>query len=282
MQLWLRKATLTLGKSRYTLDNLNFTFKVQFEDRAKVSTAQLEIYNLAPSTRAALRKGDLVILTAGYQGDEGCVFVGAVADFTHIHDSLDVVTKITAADSLKAWLGSHVNKTYKAGMYAADIVSDLLNIFGVEVSMVKLAVNKHYPGCRVCRGKLKDVLTTIVCSDCKSRLVIRCGQLLINPPQEGITSGYLLTPETGLLKTASRSEQQTINTQTSAKNKTRSQQAEDDGNLTRACLLNYHIGVADRITIRDSETNGTFLVLSGVHEGSRTGDWKTTLEVKPS
>ena len=205
-----------------------------------------------------------------------------IADYSHQHENLDIITKITAADCLEEWLGTYVNKTYKAGMYAKDIIDDLLNIFGVEVAMVKLAENKHYPGCRVCRGKLKDVLTEIACSDCKSRLVIRCGQIIINPPEEGITTGYLLTPQTGLLKSASTSESQNINTKTTATEKTRSQQAEDEGNLSRDCLLNYHIGVADKIVIRDSQTNGTFMVVSGVHEGTRSGNWKTTVEVKPA
>ena len=80
MRMWLRQATLTLGGNQYTLDGLNFSFKVQFEDRAKVSTAQLEVYNLSPSTRASLKKGDAVIITAGYKGDVGCIFVGAIAD----------------------------------------------------------------------------------------------------------------------------------------------------------------------------------------------------------
>ena len=131
------------------------------------------------------------------------------------------------------------------------------------------------------RDRLKDVLTSIVCSDCRSRLVIRCGQLIINPPDEGIVTGYLLTPQTGLLKESSSSESQTVNTQTSAASKTRIEQEEADGTLKRACLLNYHIGVADRIIIQDAQTNGSFLVVSGVHEGSRTGSWKTTLEVRP-
>ena len=36
MRMWLRQATLTLGGNQYTLDGLKFSFKVQFEDRAKV------------------------------------------------------------------------------------------------------------------------------------------------------------------------------------------------------------------------------------------------------
>jgi hypothetical protein len=282
MKMWLRQASLVLGQNKYTIDGLNFAFKVMFEDRAKVSTATLEVHNLSPSTRASMKKGDTVIITAGYKGDVGSIFVGAIADYSHTDDGLDIITKITAADSLEAWLGASINKTYKAGMYASDIIDDLLNIFGVEVGMVKLAINKHYPGCRVCRGKLKDVLTEIVVSDCKSRLVIRCGQIIINPPNEGINSGYVLSPQTGLLKASSQKESQTVNTKTTATTKTRSEQTEDDGTIQRSCLLNYHIGVADKIVIQDGKVNGTFLVLSGVHEGSRDGDWKTTLEVKPA
>ena len=57
----MRKAVLSLLLWTLSLIHI-FSFKVQFEDRAKVSTAQMEIRNLAPSTRAALKKGDPVIL----------------------------------------------------------------------------------------------------------------------------------------------------------------------------------------------------------------------------
>lgn len=282
MRMWLRQAILIIGSNQYTLDNMNFKFEVAFEDRAKVSTAKVEINNLAPSTRAAMKKGDPIILSAGYKGDVGCIFVGEIADFSHEYGDLDIVTKITAADSMEAWLGTYVNKTYAAGMSASDIIDDLLNIFGVEVATVELAINKQYPGCRVCRGKLKDVLTEIACSDCQSRLVVRCGQIIINPPADGITTGYLLTPETGLLKASSSSEGQSTNTNTKAANKNRSQQAEEDGTISRSCLMNYHIGVADKIVIRDRTINGTYLVKAGTHKGSRDSDWTTTLEVMPA
>lgn len=75
MRMWLRQAILIIGSNQYTLDNMNFKFEVAFEDRAKVSTAKVEINNLAPSTRAAMKKGDPIILSAGYKGDVGCIFV---------------------------------------------------------------------------------------------------------------------------------------------------------------------------------------------------------------
>ena len=53
MQLWMRQAVLILNKNKYTLDGLNFSFKVQFEDRAKVS----------PPTRGAWIEIDTALQT---------------------------------------------------------------------------------------------------------------------------------------------------------------------------------------------------------------------------
>ncbi len=281
MRFWMRKSYLTLGGKRYSLDNMRFKFKVVFEDRPKLSTAEIEIYNLAPDTRGGLQKGLPVILTAGYQDDIGTIFVGEVREFSSKIEELDNITTVRAADSMEAWLSGEINKTYKPGMSAKDIIDDLLNVFGIEVSMNELKENKYYPRARVCKGKLKDVLTELVCSDCKSRLIIRTGQIYINPPEQGINQGVLLTPETGLLKASKKEEKQDANTEKKPGKKTRAQQNVPEGGLQKVCLLNHEIGCADVVTIRDSETNGSFLVVRGTHEGSRDGDWKTTMELKP-
>ncbi|MDL2258869.1 hypothetical protein LJC42_06950 [Eubacteriales bacterium OttesenSCG-928-K08] len=282
MRFWLRHAVLNLGSSQYTLDDLHFKFKVQFEDRPMTSTATIEIYNLSPTKRATLTKGMPVILSAGYKGDIGTIFVGQILEYTIDAGIPDNVTKITAADSLDAWLGSNINKTYKGPIYAQEILDDLLNVFGIEVAMARLKTNKFYPRGRVCNSKTIKVLTQIVCGDCESRLIIRCGQIIINPPEEGIHSGFLLSPSTGLLLKSSKGESQDAVTQTNASAKsTRAAQNEAEGSMQRVCLMNYRIGCADLIRIQDSATNGTFLVKSGVHEGDRAGNWTTTLEVVP-
>lgn len=281
MRFWKRQATLQLGGNRYTLDDLRFTFEVASEDDAGLPICKLEIYNLSPSTRAAIAKNTPIILNGGYQGDVGSLFVGGVANFSHEEGDLDVVTKITAADSLEQWLGAHVNKSYKGPVKAKDVLDDLLSIFGIEVGLCMLAENPEYPRGKVCTGKLKDVLTALVCTDCKSRLLLRTGQIVISPPELGISTGYLLTPQTGLLKTASTGESQSVNTTAKAEKKTRAQQAEPEGKATRECLLNYHIGVGDLVAIQDSQLSGSFMVKKTTHKGDRSGDWKTILEVIP-
>ena len=279
MRMWLRQATLTLGSNQYTLDGLNFSFKVQFEDRAKVSTAQLEVYNLSPSTRASLKKGDAVIITAGYKGDVGCIFVGAIADYSHQHENLDIITKITAADCLEEWLGTYVNKTYKAGMYAKDIVDDLLNIFGVEVSKCELTTDVSYPRGRVCRGNLKQVLTEIVVNECKSRFIIRTtGQIYITKADDGIDNGLTLTPANGLLRADEEKVQ--IPVETDLNSQTTGEDRDED-TISRSCLLNYRVATAEVIKIQSADLNGRFIVVEGKHSGGRTSDWETSMELRP-
>jgi hypothetical protein len=272
---------LTIGARRYSLDDLRFAFEVASEDNAKTPTCKLTVTNLAPSTRAALAKGDPVILSAGYAGDMGTLFVGQIMEVAHDEGDLDVTTKITAVDSLDAWLGKSVNKTYKGPITAKEIIDDLLEIFGIEISLLNLAANKSYPRGRVCVGKLKAVLTDLVVGDCKSRLLLRTSQIIILPPEQGVTTGYMLTPQTGLLKTQKQQETQTPNTKGNVSKKSRQQQTEADGRGTRECLLNYRLGIGDHVAIQDQSGTKTVKLRKVGHKGDRDGDWKTILEVEP-
>ena len=200
-QFWIRDATLQIGANKYTLGGLNFSFDIPFEDSDELCTATVQAYNLSAGTRSGIKKGHVVIINAGYEGDIGAVFVGKVAGLSHKKDTTDWITKITATVALDEWLSAQVNKTYKKSIKAKDLVADLLNIFGLEVGVFDLAINKEYPRGRVCKGKLKDVLREIIVSDCKSRMLIRpTGQIIINNPEDGANKGYLLSPGTGLLR----------------------------------------------------------------------------------
>lgn len=279
MANWIRDATLQIGGRKYTLDNLNFTFEIPFEDSDELTTATITATNLSPDTRNSIQKGHAIIINAGYEGDIGCLFVGKVASLSHKKDTTDWTTKIMATVALDEWLSAQVNKTYKQGITAKAMLTDLFNIFGLEVGAFELAENKSYPRGRVCRGKLKDVLKEIIVSDCKSRMLIRpTGQLIVSKPDSGVNKGYLLSPGTGLLLASDENE--VIPIETDLTTKTSSSEKEEKLK-TRASLLNYHIGPADLIKIQSQSLNGRFMVVRGRHIGSRSGDWKTEMEVRP-
>ncbi len=278
MKFWKRAATLQVGPHLYNLSNLYFTFEVPFADSEELGTAVVVANNLSADTRNSIKKGSVIIVNAGYEGDLGTIFTGKVSKAASKKNGTEWITTITAAEALDEWLSAEVNKTYAAGTKAEAIVKDLLNIFGVEVGTMELAVNKDYPRGRVCKGKVKNVLTEIVTLDCKSRFLIRNGTITINAPASGLNMGFHLSPSTGLLMTTEETEhKETTTNQTTIS----SGGEQEEVTYKRRCLLNYHIGPADIIKITSASLNGQYLVKSGKHKGSPGGDWVTEIEVKP-
>lgn len=210
MSFWMREASLQIGSKKYSMDNLYFEFDVPFEDSDTIQTAKFKAYNLSESTRKGIKRGDVIILNAGYEGDVGAIFVGQVSACSHKHQNTEWITEISATAAMDQWLNSKVSKTYAKGSTAKEIVSDLLNIFGVEIGDFSLATNKVYDRGLVCNGKVKDELKRIVVNDCKSRFLIRNGSVFINDPTKGIANGLVLTPQSGLLLSGNEVEETVI------------------------------------------------------------------------
>ena len=280
MAFFLRSASLQIGPLKYSMDDgFYFDFEVPFYDSDELTTSSFTVTNLSATSRAGIVKNQVVILNAGYEGDVGVLFVGQVASVSHKQNGTDWQTKVTATAALSQWLNAQVNKTYEAGSSAQDIVRDLLNIFGLEIGMCQLVVNTIYPRGRVCAGKLKDILTEIVVNECKSRLLIRSNQIIINNPADGVNVGYLLTPASGLLMYSDDSDSTAISSpQTSGVDAEK--KAEEEKTWKRQCLLNYRLGPGDIVQIQSRELNGRFQIVSGKHKGSPTGNWITEIEFK--
>lgn len=277
---FLRTATLQIGPERYSMaDGFFFDFKVPFYDSDQLATASFTVSNLSPSSRLGIQKDQVVILNAGYEDDMGVIFVGQVASCRHKQNGVEWQTKITATAALGQWLDSQVNKTYVEGSKAKDIVRDLLDMFGLEVGMFELVEDLTYPRGRVCCGKLKDVLTQIVVNECRSRLLIRAGQVIINDPADGVTKGYLLTPESGLLMHSDDMDSTNVSFQQMA-GASAEAKAMEEKTWKRKCLLNHRLGPGDQIQIRSKDLDGRFLIVSGEHKGSPTGEWVTEIEFK--
>ena len=272
MDQWMRSATLQIGPRRFSMDTLNFSFEIPFSDSEELSQATLEIRNLSSSTRKAIRKGDTVIVNAGYENDVGAIFVGQAGEPSHKRDRVDWTTKILATAALEEWLSSEVNKTYNKNIKSSAVLGDLLNLFGLEVGQMQLVQDVTYPRGKVCKGKIKDILTEIATSDCKSRFLIKNGQLVINDPNNGDNRGYVLSAATGLLKVDDEAVTTQATTPQTTKD-TEDQKSDKENVVKLEALLNYHIGPGDVVTVKSQKRNGRFLVKKGVYKGSRTGKW---------
>lgn len=275
MALWIREATLVIGHNKYSLAGLDFSFDIPFEDSDEPPVATLKITNLSPNTRANIKRNDTVILNAGYEGDVGCILIGKAVGLKHKQSNVDWTSTLTVQPCADEILNSLVNKTYSENITASAMVRDLLNIFGVEVAKCELTIDQSYPRGRVCRGNMKQVLTEIVVNECKSRFIIRpTGQVYVTKSDDGINTGVVLTPATGLLR--SDEEKVSIPLETD-----KAKEDDEDDTISRSCLLNYRIATAEVVKVQSSDLNGRFLVVKGKHTGGRTGDWKTSMELKP-
>ena len=124
------------------------------------------------------------------------------------------------------------------------------------------------------------MLTEIVVSECKSRFIIRTtGQVYITKADDGINNGLILTPTNGLLR--ADEEKVAIAVETQSNSQKTGEARDDDDHVSRSCLLNYGVATAEVVKIQSSDLNGRFLVSKGKHVGGRTGDWKTSMELKP-
>ena len=279
MAFWIRAATLVIGHNKYSLENMDFSFEIPFEDTDEPPVATIKVTNLAASTRAGIKRNDPVILNAGYEGDVGCLLVGKVVGLTHKQSNVDWVSTFTVQPCADEILGSRINKTYAKNTKASVIIRDLLNIFGVEVAKCELSKDKVYPRGRVCRGKMKQVLTEIIVNECKSRFIIRAtGQIYITAANGAINNGVVLTSATGLLR--SDEEKVTIPLETKENSQKKGKDREDDW-ISRSCILNYRIATAEQVKIQSKDLNGKFVVKEGKHSGSRTGKWETSMKLKP-
>ena len=279
MAFWIRAATLVIGHNKYSLENMDFSFEIPFEDTDEPPVATIKVTNLAASTRAGIKRNDPVILNAGYEGDVGCLLVGKVVGLTHKQSNVDWVSTFTVQPCADEILGSRINKTYAKNTKASVIIRDLLNIFGVEVAKCELSKDKVYPRGRVCRGKMKQVLTEIIVNECKSRFIIRAsGQIYITAANGAINNGVVLTSATGLLR--SDEEKVTIPLETKENSQKKGKDREDDW-ISRSCILNYRIATAEQVKIQSKDLNGKFVVKEGKHSGSRTGKWETSMKLEP-
>ena len=279
MAFWIRAATLVIGHNKYSLENMDFSFEIPFEDTDEPPVATIKVTNLAASTRAGIKRNDPVILNAGYEGDVGCLLVGKVVGLTHKQSNVVWVSTFTVQPCADEILGSRINKTYAKNTKASVIIRDLLNIFGVEVAKCELSKDKVYPRGRVCRGKMKQVLTEIIVNECKSRFIIRAtGQIYITAANGAINNGVVLTSATGLLR--SDEEKVTIPLETKENSQKKGKDREDDW-ISRSCILNYRIATAEQVKIQSKDLNGKFVVKEGKHSGSRTGKWETSMKLEP-
>lgn len=271
MKQFLRRIELTIGDKsikNYGDNALNCGFEVSFSAKtSEPDLSKVTIYNLSEDTINNIKKNDIVLINAGYEGDIGNILNGTVQKTETEWQNVDKITTIFVTDGGKNWKNSTTNKTYQNGTKASYIIRDLANIMGYEVGEIAPVQDIIYQLGKSVSGPTRNSLQTIV-KDTKSKLFIDGNKLYVRAINKSTPNGYLVNSDTGMIGSPEKVEE------------------EKDEKVTIKykvkCLLNYHIRKDNLIRVESRTINGNFRVESGTHTGSDEGDFITEMVLLPA
>lgn len=262
---WKRVIEVRTNGLKITNAILHIEFEVPFDDDHLPNTSVIRIYNLVHDTRAKIKEGKRLTLTAGYEGDTGIILDGEVTKVRHEKVGTDRATIIRVVDH-SGYEGTNkkrYKKTYKKGVKAETIVRDLLSQAGIKVKVLDLPNNKTFKKGHSVSGKILDSVVPII-EDCGASFYYTRGNLYIRDIKKGDNINFTLGAETGLIGSPE------VFTKKYQKKMTKGFAVES--------LLQHRISTAAIITIKTKSLHGKYRVIGGKHQATKD-DFKTTIEV---
>ena len=257
MMMWKRKAQVVTGGRQIEYPELHLEFRVEFDEEADANVAEIEIFNLTEDTINRIKRGNDITINAGYKDDVGNLFLGKIDEVHTVRDGTERITQIESTDTTEEWMQSRINKTYKEGIRASQILRDILDKSGLEIGRIDLPEDVIYRSGKsisdTIQGAVKDIVT-----DAGAKLYINAGTIFISQKDYGRDVGVVLNKDTGLIGSPTRIDD------------------EEGAEWEVRCLLNHRIGPGAYVIVESKIANGTYRVIRGEHDGT---DWVTTVEV---
>lgn len=193
------------GEVGVRVEGLRIKFKVSKDDTPNPNTAQIEIFNLAPTTAALLqRPGCTVQLFAGYEGAVNLIFVGDVTRAVTTYEGGNARTQITSGDGAAALATKTVAVGIKGPTTAGDALKAVLKDVVSDTKALLSGVApedaaKPLPNGYSASGPLKQVLRGLA----RARLFdwsYQDGELVIVPPDQATREpAVVINSRTGLI-----------------------------------------------------------------------------------
>lgn len=117
------------------LSGMRIVFKVERDHKRIPNNAELEVWNLARTTRDRLAKltNVPVQIDAGYLGtDVSTIFLGDLRAAHSRREGPDVVTRVSAGDGAKQCRVARIAKTFPAGTALGSVIAELGKALGVK------------------------------------------------------------------------------------------------------------------------------------------------------
>jgi len=274
MRLWDRRVTVTVGPEGGEGVAVDERFQIEFAVSKSVGADQnridCTIYGLSEQTRTRMMEpGQVIQIEAGYAEGTEVLAIGDITRAVIEYAPPEIRTVIEAGDGARALRDRKVNLSFAAGASVQRVLDAIAQELALGRRATGAQVEGEYQEGVSFSGTAKDALDKVT-ARAGVTWSIQDGELQIldrEQPSQG--RGALLTPETGLLESPQRIDDEAFGLERAA----------GDGYEVRS-LLNPKIRPGEPVVIQSRDVDGQFRVDTVTHSGSTRGnDWETVAEV---
>lgn len=257
MNYWKRYISFTIGQREYKAPFV-LEFSTSFSTRGCGNT-RAAIYNPSDETieNVEPRGGEnqTIIIDAGFEDDHGICIIGEVYEYDIKTMGTERILTMSISDSATRLSTIKICRTWHPDVKASVIINDLISESGIDAGKVNVRDNKTYPRGITLNTTLVNAFEQMA-KDTHSDFFIRNEKIYFQTDDdEGIKTGILLSPATGLIEKP---------VMVSVKN--------GNGNIRKQgsvkSLFNYKIGSGEQIRIESETFTGDCRVISGEHNYS--------------
>lgn len=251
---------------------LRTQFKVVRDFSKHPNTAEVQITNLSPNSRALLQQRPLKVqIMAGYDGTARLIAQGDIRYSASKQDGVDWVTLLQIGDGARAYANARVNKSFGANATYRQVLTEVVRSMGMKLPSA-LATNfdldkKFVTGATI-HGPARDELSRLL-DPFGLQWSIQNGVLRILTDQAatpgtalplGEEQGMIGTPEFGSPPKSGKPPHMTVK-----------------------CLLYPELIPGDKVKLTSKAKSGVFKLVKVEHSGDTAGgDFITTVEIKPT
>lgn len=269
---YMRHVKVTIGN--VVIKDLEIRANSKFDNDATPNETKIEVINMSAGTVSKIKRGDRVVLEAGYMNDYGILSIGKLDRIT---ERWDGPTKYNSFYYLEGDDFSKIKvdattadkdtiKYHDTGAKKGDVVADALAInfkkdtdgmtiikrltsaLGMKVEgTIELKENIIYKKGFSCTKIILNDLEQVV-NDCGSIMYHRRGKIVIRPLDRGVDERFKLNENTGLIGSPSYEEQ--------------------DGSkvIKVRCALQHRITTCSIIEIDSQYIKGKYRAYKGEHK----------------
>lgn len=254
-----RVAEVMTANMKFAMDRYNIEATIPFDNDTLPNESEIKIWNLADTTINNIKRGNVLMLNAGYVGDVGLILHGYISKAQTKWEGMDKVTSIFVLDSED--LSKRVVKeiAYAKNTLASYIIKQMATYIGLTIAQMDLNKDYRYQEGYTASGAVTEIISKVA-KDCGTSVYINKNKLYVRNLRRGGDSVFNLSSSTGLIGTPERFEESGFK------------------GFNLKSQLQYRITTASVIDLTCEAFTGRAHVRSGSHRITRTGDFTTEME----